>query len=154
MNLMREWRKKSLQKRNRKMHLMFVFFLACTILVTDQEEKCFPVWAIFFVVGPFMCFNLIPLWSVQSDSLRPHGLQHSRPPCLSPTPGDYSNSCPLSRWCHPSISFSVVPFSSCLQSFPASGSFPVSRLFASGNQSIGVSASASAFPMNIRTDFL
>ena len=70
--------------------------------------------------------------SVMSDSLWPHGLQHARPPCPSPTPRDYSNSCPLSRWCHPTISSSVVPFSSCLQSFPASGSFQMSQLFPSG----------------------
>ena len=88
--------------------------------------------------------------SVMSDSLRPHGLQHSRPPCPSPTPRVYSNSCPVSQWCHQTISFSVVPFSSCLQSFPASGSFPMSQFFASGGQSIGVSASASTLPMNIQ----
>ena len=76
--------------------------------------------------------------SIISDSLRPHGLQHARPPCPSPTPGVYSNSCPLSRWCHPTMSFSVVSFSSCLQSFPASGSFPMSQFFASGGQIIGV----------------
>ena len=74
-----------------------------------------------------------------SDSLRPHGLQHSRPPCPSPTPGVYSNTCPLSQWCHPTISSSVAPFFSCLQSFPASGSFQMSQLFASGGQSTGVS---------------
>jgi len=85
--------------------------------------------------------------SVVSNSLWPHGLQHTRPPCPSPTPGVYSNSCPLSRWCHPTISSSVVPFSSCLQSFPASGSFQMSQLFASGGQSIGVSASKSVLPM-------
>ena len=73
-----------------------------------------------------------------SNSLRPHGLQHARPLCPSPTPGVYSNSCPLSQWCHPAISSSVVPFSSCLQSFPASGSFQMHQLFASGGQSIGV----------------
>ena len=83
------------------------------------------------------------------DSLRPHELQHSRPPCPLPTPGAYSNSCPLSRWCHPDISSSVVPFSSCPQSFPASGYFPMSQLFASGGQNIGVSASTSVLPMNI-----
>jgi len=71
--------------------------------------------------------------SVGSDSLRPHGLQHARPPCPSPTPRVYSNSCPLSWWCHPTISSSAVPFSSCLQHFPASGSFPVSQFFASGS---------------------
>ena len=86
--------------------------------------------------------------SVLSDSLRPHGLQHSRPPCPSPTPGVYSNLCPLSRWCHPTISPSVVPFSSHLQSFPASGSFQMSQLFTWGGQSIGVSASASILPVS------
>ena len=85
-----------------------------------------------------------------SDSLRPRGLQHARPPCPSPTAGVFPNLCPLSRWCHPTISSSVVSFSSCPQSFPASGSFPVSQLFASGGQSIGVSASASVFPMTIQ----
>ena len=86
--------------------------------------------------------------SVVSDSLRPHESQHTRHPCLSPTPGVYSNSCPSSWWCHPAISSSVVPFSSCPQSLPASGSFPISQLFAWGSQSIGVSASASVLPMN------
>ena len=88
--------------------------------------------------------------SVMSDFLRPRGLQHARPPCPSPTPGVYSNSCPLSRWCHLTISSSVVPFFSCLQSFPASGSFQMSQPFASGGQRIGVSASISVFPMNTR----
>ena len=91
--------------------------------------------------------------SVVSNSLQPRGLQHVRPPCPSPTPGAYSNSCPLSRWCHPTMSFSVIPFSSCLQSFPASGSFPVSRFFTSGGQRIGISASASVLPMNIQDWF-
>ena len=91
--------------------------------------------------------------SVVSDSLRPHGLQYARLPCPSPTPGAYSNSCPLSRWCHPAISSSVVPFSSCLQSFPASGSFPMSQFFALGGHSIGVSASASILPMYIQDWF-
>ena len=90
--------------------------------------------------------------SVQSLScvrlLWPHGLQHTRPPCLSPTAGVCSNSCPLSRWCHPTISSSVISFSSCLQSFPASGSFPLSQFFASSGQSIGISSSASLLPMN------
>ena len=90
---------------------------------------------------------------VVSNSLRPHGLQHARLPCLSPTPGAYSNSCPSSQWCHPTISSSVVPFYFCLQSFPASGSFPVSQFFASGGQSIGASASASVFPMDIQNWF-
>ena len=88
-----------------------------------------------------------------SDSLPPHGLQHTSPPCSSPTPGVYSNSCPLSWWCHPTISSSVVPFSSHLQSFPASGSFLMSQFFASGGQSIGVPASASVLPMTIQDWF-
>ena len=92
--------------------------------------------------------------SVVSNSLQPRGLQHARSPCPSPTPGTYSNSCPSSQWCHPAISSSVTPLSSHLQSFPASWSFPVSQFFASGGQSIGVSASASVFPMNIQCWFL
>ena len=92
--------------------------------------------------------------SVVSNSLQPHGLQHTRPPCPSPTPGVYSNSCPLSRWRHPTISSSVVPFSSCPQSLPASGSFQMSQFFTSGGQSIGVSASASVLLMIIQDWFL
>ena len=91
--------------------------------------------------------------SVMSNSLWPSGLQHTRPPCLSPTPGLYSNSCPLSWWCHPTISSSVVPFCSCLQSFLALGSFQISQFFPSGGQSIGVSASTSVLPMNIKDWF-
>ena len=91
--------------------------------------------------------------SVMSDSLEPHRLQHSRPPCPSPTPGVYSNSCPLSQWCPPTISSSIIPFSSHLQSFPASGSFQMSQLFTPGGQSIGVSASTSVLPMNIQDWF-
>ena len=86
--------------------------------------------------------------SVVSDSLQLHELQHTRPPCPSPTPRVYTNSCLLSQWCHPTISFSVIHFSSCPQSFPASGSFQMSQHFASGGQSIGVSASTSVLPMN------
>ena len=88
--------------------------------------------------------------SVVSDSFRPHELQHVRPPCPSPTPRVHPNPnpCPSSWWCHPTISSSVVPFSSCPQSFPATGYFPMSQLFASGGQSIGVSASTSVLPMN------
>ena len=88
--------------------------------------------------------------SVVSDSLRPHESQHTRPPCSSPTPGVYSNSCPSSQSCHPAISSSVVPFSSCPKSLPASGSFPMSQLFTWGGQSTGVSASSSVLPMNTR----
>ena len=91
--------------------------------------------------------------SIVSNSLQPHGLQHARLPCPSPTPGAYSNSCPLSQWCYSTISSSDVPFSSCLQSFPASGSFQMSQFFASGGQSIGASASASVLPMNIQNWF-
>ena len=88
-----------------------------------------------------------------SDSLWPHGLQHARLLCQSSTPGAYSNSCPFSWWCHPTISSSVIPFSSCLQAFPASRSFQMSRFFLSGGQNIGVSASASVLPMNIQDWF-
>ena len=91
--------------------------------------------------------------SVMSNSLRPHEPQHSRPPCSSPTPGVHQNPCPLCWWCHPTISSSVIPFSSWLQSFPASGSLQISQLFASGVQSIGVSASASVLPMNTQDWF-
>ena len=91
--------------------------------------------------------------SVMSDSLRPNGQQHARLPCPSPTPRAYSNSRTSSRWCHPTISSSVVPFSSCFQSFPASGSFQMSQFFASDSQSIGASAWASVLPMIIQDWF-
>ena len=91
--------------------------------------------------------------SVGSDSLQPHEPQHTRPPCPSPTTRVHPNSCPSSQWCHPAISSSVVPFSSCLQSFPAPGSLQINKLFASGGQSIGVSPSASVLPMNIQDWF-
>ena len=118
-----------------------------------------------FLFFPFFCGNKTPIHmgifsfllgfssvqfsrSIVSDSLRPRESQYTRPPCPSPTPGVYTNSCPLSQWCHAAISSSVVPFSSCPQSLPASGSFPMTQLFALGGQSIGVSASASVLPMN------
>ena len=91
--------------------------------------------------------------SVMSDFLQPHELQHTRLPCPSSTPGAYSNSCPLSQWCHPTISSSVVPFVSCLQSFPASGSFQMSLCLTSGGQSIGVSAAVPILPKNIQDWF-
>ena len=91
--------------------------------------------------------------SVVSDSLWPHGLKHARLPCPSPTSGACSNSCPSSQWCHPTISSSVVPFSSCLQSFPVSGSFPMSQFFTSGSQSLGVLASTSVLPVNTQDWF-
>ena len=100
----------------------------------------------------YRCSSVQFSCSVVSNSLWPHGLQHARLPCPSPTPGTYSNSCPLSQWCHPTILFSVVPFSSCFWSFPASGSFLMSQLFTSDGQNIGtsVSVSASVFPVNIQ----
>ena len=119
---------------------LYIGFLA-SILSILPFKKPFS-WYSFFVSVHFSC-------SVMSDSLQPHGLQHARLPCPSPTPGVYSNSCPSHRWCHPTISSSVFPFS-WLQPFPALESFPVSQFFASGGQSIGVSASASVLPMNIQ----
>ena len=103
---------------------------------------------------PWVFFGSEVKLAVMSDSLWPHGLQHTRPPCPSPTSRVYPNSRPLSWLCHPAISSSVVPFSSCLQSFPASGSYQISQLFTSGGQSIGVSALASVFPMNIQDLFI
>ena len=101
--------------------------------------------------GPDWSFSSVQFsCSVISDSFWLHGLQHARPPYQSPTPRVYSNSCPLSWWCHPAISSSVIPFSSCLQSFPASESFQMSQFFASGGQSTGASASTSVLPMNIQ----
>ena len=115
----------------------------------SKDVKCIgshflPKWEAWEITFSSVQFS----HSVVSDSLRPHELKHTRPPCPSPTPGVYPNSCPLSRWCHPTISPSVIPFSSCPQSFPASGSVQMSQLFASGGQSIRVSASTSVLPMN------
>ena len=117
-------------------------------LIFDILNFYFKIKSIYFGVisVQFSC-------SVVSDSLWPHGLQHARPPCPSPIPGVHSNSCPLSWWCHPTISSSVVPLSSHLQSFPASGSFQMSQLFTSGSQNIGVSVSASVLPINIQDWF-
>ena len=112
---------------------MIFFYMFCLFAFCNLMNSCASV--------QFRC-------SVVSDSLWPHGLKYARPPCPSPTPGPYPNSCPSSRWCYPTISSSVGPFSSCLQSFPGSGSIQMSQLFASGGQSIGVSASTSVFPMN------
>ena len=117
--------------------------------------------AIFDLVFQYKCLTICSVQfssfqfsrSVVSSSLRSHGWQYTRPPCPSPTPRPYSNWCPLSRWCHPAISSSVVPFSSCPQSLPASGSFQMSQLFTSGGQSIGVSASTSVLSMNIQDWF-
>ena len=115
---------------------------------TDWFKK---IWYICTYI--YMKWNIQFSRSVMSDSLWPHGLQHIRLPCPSPIPGACSNSCPLRRWCHPTISSSVVPFSACLQSFPALGSFQMSKFFTSGGQSIGVSASASVLPMSIQDWF-
>ena len=98
----------------------------------------------------FFIFMLLFSCEVMSNSLQPPGLQHARLPCLLLFPWVCLNSCPLNQWCHPIISSSVAPFSSCPQSFPASGSFPVNQLFASSGQSIGTSASASVLPVNIQ----
>ena len=113
--------------------------------VSTTDERIKKMWSILYIT---MEYSVQFSCSVMSNSLRPHELQHTRPPCPSPTPGVYPNSCPLSRWYHPAISSSVIPFSSCPQSLPASGSFPMSQLFAWSGQSIGVSASASVLPMN------
>ena len=109
--------------------------------------------SVVFSTFHVLCSSVQFTRSVVSNSLRPHGPQHARPPCQSRTLRVYSNSCPLSQWCHPTISSSVVPFSSSLQSFPASGSFQMSQFFASGGQNIGVLASASVLPMNIQSWF-
>ena len=111
----------------------FIFFLNCTLTLVQDISQ----------------FSSVQFSrSVMSDSLWPHESQHARPPCPSPTPGVYSDSCPSSQWCHPAISSSVVPFSSCPQSLPASESFPMSQLFTWGGQSSAVSALASALPVN------
>ena len=116
---------------------------------TKPWMTCHPELPIFYNLKSSVQFS----HSVLSDSLQPHGLQHARLSCPSPTPRAYSNSCPSSRSCHPTISSSVIPLSSCLQSFLASGSFPVGQLFTSGGQTIGASASASVLPMNILISF-
>ena len=126
-----------------------VSFLLLNMLPSDGLNKA--------ISGPYSGVSYLSLWfslSVQfsclvaSDSLQSHEPQHTRPPCPSPTAGVHPNLCPLSQWCHPTISSSVVPFPSCLQSLPASGSFQMSHLFTSGAQSIGVSASTSVLPVN------
>ena len=114
-----------------------------SILITSSP-KCLTFNLSFIFVTAFE-FSSVAQYC---PTLQHHGLQHARPPCPSPAPGVHSNSCPLSQWCHPLISSSVVPFSSSLQYFPASGSFQMSQFFASHSQSIGVSASVSVLPMN------
>ena len=127
-------------------------FLGSKITVDDDWSHEIK-WRLF--LGRKAITNVLWFSSVaqSSNSLQPHESQHTRPPCSSATPGVHPNPCPLSQWCHSTISSSVVPFSFCPQSFPASGSFPRSQLFASGGQSIGVLASTSVLPMNIQDWF-
>ena len=147
------------------MHILLILaFLNIFSIVFSKagthESYQISSWSSFWLL-PYMA-NLLSKSSINSvqfshsvmfDSLWPHGLQHARLHCPLPTPRACSNSCLSSQWCHPTISSSVVPFSSCLQSVPASGSFPMSQLFASGGQSIGVSASTSVLPMNFQDGF-
>ena len=131
---------------------VFLFAIVKIWILIDQWANLSSLSLYLWMLA--LCLALIDTQYVQfshpvvSDSLRPHESQHARPPCPSPTPGAYPNSCPLSRWCHLTISSSVIPFSSCPQSLPASGSFQMSQLFAWGGQSNGVSASTSVLPMN------
>ena len=125
------------------MEFSFFFFFSASIYIltaTQFVEKT--------LFSPVNCLSVQFSRSLMSDSLRPHELQHASPPCPSPTPGVHPNSCLLSQWCHPTISSSVSPFCSRPESFPASGSFPMSQLYASGGQSIGVSPSTSVLSMN------
>ena len=117
----------------------YIYICVCVNIYIYTQLQTF----LYISVSHFSC-------SVMSDSLQPHGLQHARPPCPSPTPGVYSNSCPLSWQCNPTISPSVISFSSCPQFFPASGSSQMSQLFTSGGQSIAVSTSTSVLPVNIQ----
>ena len=132
--------------------LAFILPGSLCVIWTWLEFFSFYISKYFF--GSSLSQDLVILSSVQfshsvvSDSLWPHERQHTRPPCSWPTPGVHPNSCPLSQWCHPTISSCVIPFSSCPQSFPAWGSFPMSQLLTSGGQSVGVSASISVLPMN------
>ena len=136
--------------------------MECDVFLSPKEQKSWKA-DYFYLSKSTVLLAVISLGSstspvqfsrsVVSDSLQPHGLQHARLPCPSPTPGVDPNSCPLSQWCYPTISSSVIPFASHLQSFPASGSFQMSQLFTSGSQSIGVSASVSVLPMNIQDWF-
>ena len=130
----------------------FVHWCGCFQIVTAELSTCNKI-QMWFSHPCTLLFQYQFSCSVVSDSLWPHELQHARPPCPSPTPGVHSNSCPLSRWCHLTISSSVIPFSSCPQSFPASGSFQMSQLFALGGQSIGVLASTSVLPKNTQDWF-
>ena len=132
------------------------FCNTCVIpLHTNYRHSCLFQHSVYITLSPGTISGLSVQFnhSVVSDSLRPHESQHARPPCPSPTPRVYSNSCPLSEWCHPTILSSVTPFSSHLQSFPASRSFQMNQFFSSSGQSIGVPASASVLPMPIQDWF-
>ena len=136
-------------------HVPFILWNLLHLSHMEQHTTSLASHGLFFFHHLLYTLVLLLLFSgsVMSNSLWPHGLQHARPPCPSPNPRACSNSWPSCRWCHPTISSSVVPFSSCPRSFPASGSFPVSQLFTSGGQSTWVSASASVLPMNIQDWF-
>ena len=132
-----------------RLWFFFVLFLIFKwIFLFSLNHVNIDLYYCFGKIYRIFCSSVQFIRSVVSDSLQLYELQHARPPCPSPAPGACSNSCASSRFCHPTISFSVVPFSSCPQSFPLSGSFPMSQLLASGDQSIGVSASTSDLPMN------
>ena len=126
----------------------FDFLIECSFIKAKSRQRTFSQCLKSLREGILSFTSVQFSRSFVSHSLRPRESQHARPPSPSPTPGVHSDSCPSSQWCHPAISSSVVPFSSCPQSLPASGSFPMSQLFTSGGQSIGVSASASVLPMN------
>ena len=131
-----------------KIYVKYSLKKKCVVIVT-HTSLCDHFSCLIIFVNVIELFSSVQFSrSVVSDSLRPHESQHARPPCPSPTPGVYPNSCPSSRWCHSAISSSVVPFSSCPQSLPALGSFSMSQLFTWGGQSIGVSSSTSVLPMN------
>ena len=143
-------------------HVSFLIFLSFIILCINLDDLFLLIFTLVFLIccqtsakilNPVIYLLSVQFSSVASDSLWTHRLKHARPPCPSPTPRVYSNSHPQSRWCHPTISSSVVPFSSCPQSLPASGSFQISQLFASGGQTIGISASPSVLSMNIQDWF-
>ena len=141
--------------KNRLPHPLFsLLFLFSMLTFYGMTFMLFRHFFSFVIIFIFVNISLVQFsCSVMYNSLQPHGLQHARPPCPSPAPGACSNSCPSSRWGQPTIWSSVDPFSSCLQSFPASGSLPMSQFFTSGGQSTGASASASVLPMNIMISF-
>jgi len=133
---------------------MLLFLIIWVFVILGTFLRCPVIFGCLFVFKSAAATQFSSIQSLSlSDSLRPHGLQHTRLPSITNS-WRYSNSCPSNCWCHPIISYSVIPFSSRLQSFPASGSFPMSQFFASGGQSIGASALASVLPMNIQGDFL